>query len=95
MADADRSLPFYRDQAGFHLDVDDTATPQFRVVQRAPDGSGGAAVSALWHKDPKGCWRGEFRPGPDPGRVDHASFADFRDPDGSAWILQERNHRSA
>jgi hypothetical protein len=25
----------------------------------------------------------------------YASFADFRDPDGNAWVLQERNHKSA
>lgn len=29
----------------------------------------------------------------DPDRGDYASFADFRDPDGNAWVLQERNHQ--
>jgi hypothetical protein len=24
---------------------------------------------------------------------DYASFADFRDPDGNAWVLQERNRQ--
>jgi hypothetical protein len=28
----------------------------------------------------------------DPDRGDYASFADFRDPDGNAWVLPERNH---
>jgi hypothetical protein len=27
-----------------------------------------------------------------PDRVDYASFADFRHPDGKAWVLQERDH---
>lgn len=26
-------------------------------------------------------------------RPDYASFADFRHPDGNAWVLQERNHQ--
>jgi catechol 2,3-dioxygenase-like lactoylglutathione lyase family enzyme len=40
---------------------------------------------------------GEFRvvegdkrvPGPDPQRSMYNSFADFRDPDGNTWVLQE------
>ena len=28
----------------------------------------------------------------DPDRTNYASFADFRDPDGNAWVLQERGH---
>ncbi|OBH87701.1 VOC family protein [Mycobacterium sp. E2989] len=132
VADPDRSLRFYRDRVGFHLDVDYAPTPDFRVVQLTPDGSRtsiqfgvgltdatpgslrglylvvddiercraelvdrGVVVSALRHKDTEDGWRGGFRPGPDPGRADYASFADFRDPDGNAWVLQERNHQSA
>ncbi|MDT5117119.1 MAG: hypothetical protein QOE30_2858, partial [Mycobacterium sp.] len=34
--------------------------------------------------------RGCFLPGHDPDRADYASFADFRDPDGNGWVLQER-----
>jgi catechol 2,3-dioxygenase-like lactoylglutathione lyase family enzyme len=52
-------------------------------------------VSEIRHKNTQGGWRGDFLPGPDPGRADYASFADFRDPDGNGWVLQERNHRSA
>jgi hypothetical protein len=26
-------------------------------------------------------------------RADYACFADFRDPDGNGWVLQERGHR--
>jgi catechol 2,3-dioxygenase-like lactoylglutathione lyase family enzyme len=29
---------------------------------------------------------------PDPDRSDYASFADFSDPDGNGWVLQERGH---
>ena len=32
-------------------------------------------------------------PGLDPDRTDYASFADFRDPDGNTWVLQERGHQ--
>ncbi|HUE32537.1 MAG TPA: VOC family protein [Mycobacterium sp.] len=54
----------------------------------------GVAVSEIWHKDTGGGWRGGFLPGVDPDRADYASFADFRDPDGNAWVLQERHHQS-
>jgi hypothetical protein len=30
--------------------------------------------------------------GVDTGHADYASFADFRDPDGNACVLQERGH---
>jgi catechol 2,3-dioxygenase-like lactoylglutathione lyase family enzyme len=39
VADAERSLRFYRDQAGFNLDVDHR-DGDFRVVQLTPPGSG-------------------------------------------------------
>jgi catechol 2,3-dioxygenase-like lactoylglutathione lyase family enzyme len=35
---------------------------------------------------------GGWQPGVDPERRDYASFADFSDPDGNTWILQERGH---
>lgn len=55
----------------------------------------GVAVSDIRHKDTDGGWRGGFRPGVDPDRADYASFADFQDPDGNAWVLQERGHPTA
>lgn len=55
----------------------------------------GVAVSEIRHKDTDGGWRGGFRPGIDPGRADYASVADFQDPDGNAWVLQERGHAPA
>jgi catechol 2,3-dioxygenase-like lactoylglutathione lyase family enzyme len=132
VSDPDRSLHFYRDQVGFHLDVDYAPTPDFRVIQLTPQGSGTSiqfgvgltaarpgslqglylvvsdiekscleltdhrvTVSEIRHKNTDGGWRGGFLPGLDPSRADYASFADFRDPDGNAWVLQERNHRPA
>ena len=53
----------------------------------------GVAVSDTRHKDTDGGWRGGFLPGVDPSRADYASFADFSDPDGNRWFLQERDHR--
>ena len=52
----------------------------------------GVAVSEIRHENTAGGWRGGFLPGLDPDRADYASFADFCDPDGNAWVLQERNH---
>jgi catechol 2,3-dioxygenase-like lactoylglutathione lyase family enzyme len=43
VADIDRSIAFYRDQVGFHLDHD-TQTEQMRVVQLTPPGSGCSIV---------------------------------------------------
>ena len=34
---------------------------------------------------------GEWQPGPDPNRAPYGSFADFKDPDGNTWVLQEVN----
>jgi catechol 2,3-dioxygenase-like lactoylglutathione lyase family enzyme len=33
---------------------------------------------------------GTWVPGPHPGRADYMSFAEFSDPDGNRWLLQER-----
>ena len=35
--------------------------------------------------------KGEWRPGSDPEHGDYMSFADFADPDGNTWVLQEVN----
>ena len=32
-------------------------------------------------------------PGPDPERRSYLSFADFKDPDGNGWLLQEITQR--
>lgn len=50
-------------------------------------------VSEIRHKTPVGAWDGSFAPGLDPDRGDYASCADFADPDGNTWVLQERGFR--
>ena len=55
----------------------------------------GVAVDEIRHKDPFETWAGGWSPGLDPEHRDYASFADFADPDGNTWVLQERGHRRA
>ena len=54
----------------------------------------GVEVSEISHKTPIGVWDGGFAPGLDPTRGDYASFANFSDPDGNSWVLQERGYRN-
>jgi catechol 2,3-dioxygenase-like lactoylglutathione lyase family enzyme len=54
----------------------------------------GVEVGEVRHKAPVGDWRGGFEGGLDPERTDYASFADFSDPDGNRWVLQERGFRT-
>ena len=54
----------------------------------------GVQVSDIRHKTPIAAWDGGFAPGLDPARGDYASFADFSDPDGNSWVLQERGYRT-
>ncbi len=73
---------------GLYLVVPDIAACRMELIERGVD------VGEIRHKDTEGGeWRGGFLPGLDPGRADYASFADFSDPDGNAWVLQERGHR--
>jgi catechol 2,3-dioxygenase-like lactoylglutathione lyase family enzyme len=53
----------------------------------------GVPVSAVRHKWPADDWRGGWAPGPAPDRRDYASFADFADPDGNTWVIQEIGSR--
>jgi catechol 2,3-dioxygenase-like lactoylglutathione lyase family enzyme len=54
----------------------------------------GVEVSTIRHKIPINAWDGSFAPGLDPAHRDYASFADFSDPDGNRWMLQERGYRN-
>lgn len=55
----------------------------------------GVAVGPLRHKSPTDGWQGDWSPGVDPHRGDYASFADFADPDGNIWVLQERGFNTS
>ena len=63
-----------------HLVVADIGAARAELVGR------GVAVSEIRHMTPSG-----WQPGPDPERRDYNSFADFSDPDGNTWVLQESN----
>jgi catechol 2,3-dioxygenase-like lactoylglutathione lyase family enzyme len=64
---------------GTHLVVSDIEAAREDLVGR------GVEVSEIRHMGPNG-----WQPGPDPEHSDYNSFADFSDPDGNTWILQER-----
>jgi catechol 2,3-dioxygenase-like lactoylglutathione lyase family enzyme len=52
----------------------------------------GTEVSDIWHKSPVSTWKGDWASDADPQRRDYASFAEFADPDGNTWLLQEIGH---
>ena len=53
----------------------------------------GVGVSGIRHKSPVDDWKGGWQPGTDPERRSYASLADFSDPDGNTWVLQEIGYR--
>jgi catechol 2,3-dioxygenase-like lactoylglutathione lyase family enzyme len=63
---------------GMHLVVHDIVAARDELVER------GVKVSEVRHMD-----AGEWKPGPDPQHGKYNSFADFSDPDGNVWVLQE------
>lgn len=63
---------------GLHLVVTDIEAAREELV------TAGAPVSDVRHMTPEG-----WKPGVDPGHADYNSFADFADPDGNRWVLQE------
>jgi catechol 2,3-dioxygenase-like lactoylglutathione lyase family enzyme len=68
---------------GLHLIVTDI------VAARARLAAGGVDINEVFHFA-----AGRQTPGPDPDRGDYNSFADFRDPDGNVWLLQEVGHKA-
>lgn len=66
---------------GLHLVVTDIVDAREELVGR------GVEVSEIRHMSNSG-----WQPGPHPERADYGSFADFSDPDGNTWVLQERGH---
>jgi len=69
-----------------YLVTTDLAEAREKLIAR------GVAVGAIRHKEPVDPWAGGWNAGLDPKRRDYASFADFADPDGNTWTLQERGH---
>jgi catechol 2,3-dioxygenase-like lactoylglutathione lyase family enzyme len=64
---------------GTHLVVTDIEAARAELARR------GVEVSDIRHMTSEG-----WKPGADPEHTDYNSFADFADPDGNTWILQER-----
>lgn len=65
-------------QRGLQLAVTDLAAARDELIARGVD------VGEIWHvRD------GEFVAGLDPNRSSYMSFAEFSDPDGNLWLLQE------
>jgi catechol 2,3-dioxygenase-like lactoylglutathione lyase family enzyme len=73
---------------GLYLVTADLAAEREQLIAR------GVALGAVRHKDRIDGWTGGWRPGLHPDRIDYASFADFTDPDGNTWTLQERGYRA-
>jgi catechol 2,3-dioxygenase-like lactoylglutathione lyase family enzyme len=69
---------------GLHLVVTDILAARAELVER------GVNVSEVRHFT-----AGKWEPGPDPDHSDYNSFADFSDPDGNTWVLQEVKYRKS
>ncbi|MCI0689526.1 MAG: VOC family protein [Sporichthyaceae bacterium] len=63
---------------GMHLVVTDITAARQELTGR------GVEVSEIRHMAD-----GQWTPGPDPNHAPYGSFADFKDPDGNTWVLQE------
>jgi catechol 2,3-dioxygenase-like lactoylglutathione lyase family enzyme len=69
---------------GLHLVVSDIVAARDELVGR------GVEVGDVRHIED-----GEWQPGPEPTRGDYMSFAEFGDPDGNSWLLQEVGNPAA
>ena len=76
---------------GLQLVVNDIEATRAELIERGID------VSEVFH-DVGGIFYhlspSHRVPGPDPDRRDYGSFAEFTDPDGNGWVLQEARQRS-
>lgn len=68
---------------GLHLVVEDIEVAHEELIRR------GVEVSDVRHMG-----AGGWEAGVHPDRDDYASFADFADPDGNTWVLQESNRHA-
>ena len=66
---------------GTHLVVTDIEAARAELVGRGVD------VGDIRYFDRES---GGWKPGADPAHSEYNSFADFSDPDGNTWVLQER-----
>ena len=66
---------------GLHLMVTDIVAARDELAARGVD-----VVKLRYLKD------GAWADGPHPERADYNTFAEFRDPDGNLWLLQERGY---
>jgi catechol 2,3-dioxygenase-like lactoylglutathione lyase family enzyme len=66
---------------GLHLVVTDIEAARAELTGR------GVEVSEIRHMTAEG-----WKPGADAAHADYNSFADFPDPDGNVWVLQEVGH---
>jgi catechol 2,3-dioxygenase-like lactoylglutathione lyase family enzyme len=66
---------------GTHLVVTDIEAARAELKGRGLD------ISEIRHFK-----SGEWLPGPDPEHSNYNSFADFSDPDGNTWLVQEVGH---
>jgi catechol 2,3-dioxygenase-like lactoylglutathione lyase family enzyme len=69
---------------GLHLVVTDIVAARAELTER------GVGVGDVRHLE-SGAWVD----GPHPERHDYQTFADFGDPDGNIWVLQEVGHHRA
>jgi catechol 2,3-dioxygenase-like lactoylglutathione lyase family enzyme len=68
---------------GMHMVVTDIVAARDELVGR------GAKIGDIRHMTAQG-----WQAGPHPERGDFESFAEFADPDGNTWVLQEKGHRA-
>ena len=69
---------------GLHLVVSDIVAARGELVEH------GVAIGPVKHME-----SGEWKDGPHPERANYQTFADFTDPDGNVWLLQEVDRTKA